>query len=195
MRLYELEAGNRKELVNSNIDLYIQTIKTRCSDALSAMQTTKEFLYRGVQTGEINQFKGKSRESRKPLMTTGNQQEEIDNILRNHGFEALRSNSIFCSSTMSQVQNYGRVYMIFPVNGFDFTWSPKYNDLFAVSDLNQYATGEKLMNIIAGGHYRMNNFTAALGSGNEIMIKGEYYAFRNQKYVVDFAKLLLDIKL
>jgi hypothetical protein len=195
MRLYELEAGNRKELVNSNIDLYIQTIKTRCSDALSAMQTTKEFLYRGVQTGEINQFKGKSRESRKPLMTTGNQQEEIDNILRNHGFEALRSNSIFCSSTMSQVQNYGRVYMIFPVNGFDFTWSPKYNDLFAVSDLNQYATGEKLMNIIAGGDYRMNNFTAALGSGNEIMIKGEYYAFRNQKYVVDFAKLLLDIKL
>lgn len=55
----------------------------------------------------------------------------IDFYLKEKGFRALRSNSIFCSGDRRFVEKFGEtVYVIFPPKEFYFTWNRKIKDFF-----------------------------------------------------------------
>lgn len=41
-----------------------------------------------------------------------------------------RSNSIFCTGDSQKANQYGRVYVIFPIGNFKYTWSPTIEDLY-----------------------------------------------------------------
>jgi hypothetical protein len=275
---------------------------TDCSDSIAAIKAADKFIYRGMSDSPLI-FKGRSRDNRSPLDTTMRTTEGIDKILSATGFTALRTNSIFCSGDSHQAGMYGDyVYLIFPINGFSFTWSEKIHDftnfvadnainnysdfskatkagrdfldqkrkagsslskiqnkimahksmldytyaysidsmysifygfiydksydeetvknrlnfLYTTSDKIMKATGTKLLNptdkhtieayiklisqevkftpqdVIDYTEYKHDNLGAAIKSGNELMIHGEYYAFRASAYQSRLREELLD---
>jgi hypothetical protein len=131
MRLYELKPGRKKEFHPSNTEepQSFTTFLANCSESIAAMREAKSFLYRGTY-GAHDIFLGRPRENRKTTDTSPTLQKEWDKIYTSAGFTALRSNSIFCSADIHVADSYGHSYIIFPINGFSFTWSPKIYDLY-----------------------------------------------------------------
>ncbi len=112
----------------------IPYIQKNCSDILKIYRKADDILLRGVDYSS-NAFKSSSPTNRTPLDTDTNFQRLIDNKLKEAGFSALRSNSIFCTGSQGQAINYGYTYLIFPINGFTYTWCPT-DDLTNEYDLN-----------------------------------------------------------
>ena len=130
---------------------FVDLIQKNCSVALKVMQSTNSFLYRGIKYNSNNvprafrgtasgikynsnnvpwAFRGTARSSRPPTDTRPESQRLFDAYLEAAGFGARRSNSIFCSGSLGQCLGYGLVYMVFPLDGFNFTYSSKYHDLY-----------------------------------------------------------------
>jgi hypothetical protein len=179
MRIYEIEAGEKQHIPdvynqadNMKADKFYSLIERDCSDALYAMKKTGKLLYRGIKGHQLDIFHGKSRNYRQPLDSYENTQKNIDFYLRNSGFTALRSNSIFCTSGHA-AGGYGTTYLIFPIDGFDFTWSEIIGDL-VYSKLATLRGDDP--NLVSNYKFKKTNFVGALNSGNEIYIHGEYYA-------------------
>jgi hypothetical protein len=177
MRINEITSGTKTELSINDLS----NIKYECSIILSAMEETNTCLYRGVKnksywynlysnkTPEI--FLGKTRDNRKSLSGSSKFQKAFDTELVKRGFKALRSNSIFCTTADVQAIHYGKLYVILPLNGFKYTWSPRINDLISVVN----DPPEKTVEL-----YQNTDLISAMKSGNEIMIHGEYYAILNE---------------
>jgi hypothetical protein len=125
-----LEPGQRQKFNPSNTDYSRSFDKflLDCSDSIAAAKEADKFLLRGVASGGPQIFLGRSRDNRKPLDSDKLDATMMDDYLKASGFTALRSNSIFCTGSLYGVGKYGTVYIIFPVNGFDITWSPKVHD-------------------------------------------------------------------
>lgn len=206
MKIYEIEQGQRQHIPYHGIDRIIDVLNAECSETVEAIRSVGKFLYRGVRVGGSNVstwmkprhlqgsapsiFKASSRDNRKPLDTPNQIQNMIDGALESAGFRALRSNSIFCSGYKAAAINYGVPYLVFPINGFDFTWSRRFADLFSdlIDQLND-STREKFFNqfendpaewIFDIAKYNNSSLEAALNSNHEIMIRGEYYAIHHQ---------------
>jgi len=82
--------------------------------------------YRGLKTwpdGMDPAFVGQSREDRQPKDSDTDQTRLFDAALASSGFKALRSNSLFVSSSISVANDYGKPWVIFPLDGFDFTYT------------------------------------------------------------------------
>jgi hypothetical protein len=214
MKIYEIEAGEKINIKPENLKELAMKIKTECSDAYTAMENISQILYRGMLLGNsiarffklkpsLNIFLGKPREDRKPVDVKLETQEKYDAYLRDAGMTALRSNSIFCTTSQSDAKQYGELYMIFPKNGFEFTWSPDVKDLtnnviqswrhkafpsnFAkqYTDLNKVRFDDYLKYYFSQIRFDNTHFEEALRSKNEILIRGEFYAV-NQNYLKYF---------
>lgn len=128
-------------------DKYLKLVERDCSQALAAMTQSERFLYRGLKDkrspqGPIetpNAFRGAPHANRKSKDTFPALQIDVDNLLKKAGFAALRSNSIFVTSDPNQASEYGELYLVFPVDGFNMLWSPKYDD-FYTGFLDRYGT-------------------------------------------------------
>ncbi len=107
-------------------DVVIPYIKIHCSEFLNE---TNSLMFRGLPFDTPNIFVAESRSNRTPKDIGKHFQEAIDNKLKESGFTALRSNSIFCTGNQGQALNYGQKYCIFPLNGFTYTWCSA-KDLF-----------------------------------------------------------------
>lgn len=106
---------------------YFSLIEKECSQFVKDMKTAKCLLFRGMNdVGDV--VYGKPHENRHPMDTQKHVQKRLDKILTAAGFKALRSNSIFTTGDIGQAENYGDAYIIFPKNGYDFTWSSKHGD-------------------------------------------------------------------
>jgi hypothetical protein len=200
MKLYELEIqlGEKQELTPELSETYIALIKRDCSEALAAMKATGRFLYRGVPGATLRAFKGASRENRRPLSTKAHFQVLIDEMLSHYGFKALRSNSIYCTSAYEEAQYYekgsGHLYMIFPINGFDYTWSRYSGDLYAMMGSSDYQTlnNRDFESFQEKFQFTNKYLNDALTAGHEVMVHGQYYAFSNLIYGYNFDKELLE---
>ena len=114
---------NFKKLNNPFIKFWKNTIEPNCSEALREFRSIKKVLYRGIRNAPAYEFIAKSREDRLPLDSSRASQDLFDEILIKLGMSAIRSNSIFSTTNISQASNYGRLYVIIPVNGFNFTYT------------------------------------------------------------------------
>jgi len=95
------------------------------------------FLYRGIKTSGLNRaFIGKPREDRQPLSGDPEQQEFANKGLAMLGFKTNRSNSIAVSTNYFVANGYGKVYLIFPKNGFSFLTGNR-SDLLPMARCNQ----------------------------------------------------------
>lgn len=185
MRLSEISPGEKALVASNRIASFIKLVKTECSDAWDAYHRTNKLLCRGVKNAHnISMFHGLTRNSRNPMSTSRGEQDHIDMALKKYGFTALRSNSIYCTADEGDAKSYGELFIIFPKNGFDFTWSPVIGDLYL--DMRRSgianATTMSYEEIIEQFQFRKDRFDEALDSYHEILIKGEYYACSWYKY-------------
>jgi hypothetical protein len=135
----DLEPGQKQRFDPSNTDYERSFDKflLDCSDSIAAMRQAKQLLYRGIKTKVPDIFVGIPRQDRSPLDTPKGHNEQINTLMSKAGFTAIRTNSIFCSGSVWETGMYGKNYIIFPKNGFDFTWSTKIDDLTRYLSLNR----------------------------------------------------------
>jgi hypothetical protein len=197
MKIYEIEAG-AKEKFESPIEKIVPLIQQHCRQALYGMQQANRFLYRGVKKMPAVAFLGQSRENRSPSASSATFHRNINLAFATAGFVANRSNSIFATSDKGEAAGYAlgssnKPYMIFPIDGFKFTWSPSIQDLF-VNEYGLFGNGpeeylkrmkfyyeddadpELINEFLWKSEYTDKDFGAAVSSRNEIMIHGQYYA-------------------
>lgn len=187
MRISEIAPGEKARIANNRIPSFIKLVKTECSDAWEAYNRNYSLLYRGVKNAHAtNMFHSMPRADRRVLTSHPKLQTYIDDALKATGFTALRSNSIFCTSSLRDATSYGKPFIIFPKNGFQFTWSPDVGDLFIELGQREISPGDlanlSASDIVGEFNYRNTNFDDALKSQNEIMIHGEYYACSAEKF-------------
>lgn len=118
--------GKAMDRPSASVDRMVQVLETECSDFLQVWRKLNQdtwrhkWLYRG-QRSSASVLEGRSRDDRKVKDSNSELSKILDNILEEMGFRALRSNSIFVTSSYSFAEAYGNhVYLIFPKNGFSF---------------------------------------------------------------------------
>jgi hypothetical protein len=134
---------NSEIAVNETITSVNNFIKTHCSQFLKIVISSKRFLYRGFKEVESephsNMFIGYPRADRRPVDSQtsddayANAANYTDMCLKRSGFSALRGNSIFCNSKISEATPWGEVYLIFPINGYTFGYSSIFSGCAAIS--------------------------------------------------------------
>lgn len=89
----------------------------------------EKFLFRGIRSSDDALY-GKPFESRKPKDSNRDLHELVNGTIKQLGFEANRENAMFVTGDRSQASGYGNsLYIMFPVDGFTFTWSRTVKDL------------------------------------------------------------------
>jgi len=132
MRLFEFEDNDK-----INVDHVYKFIQRNCSDFLKI--ANGRLLYRGDKDIKKSVYIGKSRNDRNNLTSDDWAIGIIDKNLEEQGFKALRRNSIFCTRDVMTAKSYGKLYIIFPFNKFNYTWSPDIHDLTASLKLSPFA--------------------------------------------------------
>lgn len=182
MRLYELKST---QITHADV---AKRIATECSNILELYKRTQHVLYRGTRGKHPTIFKSASIANRHPSDTPKLVQRKFDKMLTALGFKAIRSNSIFTNPAKMNALEYTDddegLYVIFPVNGFDYTWSKDVGDLFghfAGTTLEKWIlrtniTRQSLKKFQELFRYSNQNLEQALLDFNEVMIKGQFYA-------------------
>ena len=197
MRLNEIQKP--KSLVDfSNI------VKAECSDIVKAYIATGKFLYRGTTRHKAEVYVGNPPTERGSKDTPISINAKTDQLMLALGYKATRRNSIYVTSDLDTAHWYGpeidakgKVYIIYPKNGFHFTWSPKMRDFYERLNLLKSQARFKPRGVAASllkmlmrrkvekkdlltfknsFEYITTELIAAINSGNEIMINGAYYA-------------------
>jgi hypothetical protein len=161
----------------------VDRIETESSYYLSIYKRTGQVLWRGVQkTNGVLAYESRSVTDREPMTSDNFLTMKFDQALRELGFQAVRSNSIFATGDYEFAGGYGYPYIIIPKNTAKFTWSEKVDDLIinpgtfksitdgSMSyeiDLNKF---ERVF------EYTDGDFAGAVSSGHEVLISGEYFA-------------------
>lgn len=127
----------------------VNLIWRNCSDIVSVYKNANQVLYRGVNGTPGKIFKGDPVENRKPMSSSSLLQQVYDAYLEKKGIAARRSNSIFCTADKQQAEMYGTLYIIFPINGFNYHWSQKHDDIILDSSAAEDILNPKVVKAIA----------------------------------------------
>lgn len=172
-------------------------IEEHCSEFLASVNAAHRFLYRGIKTYESPSeiFLGRSRNDRHPRDTDADIQLIADEYLTLRGFKALRSNSIFCAGEEQNALTYGDPYIIFPINGFDYTWSLEHVD-WVISPRFLSPNYSVLRNIFNDIYYSTRDDThkatltnIAIKNAVEIYVKPFIWSGSGDGYFYDLAQL------
>jgi len=89
-------------------------------------------LYRGMKKRMKTSFQVEDvRKDRKPLNTTNDLQNIIDNAFDEIGIIAKRRNSVFVTKSKYKASFYGSVFNMIPIGDFDYTYSNDYDDMYS----------------------------------------------------------------
>lgn len=150
-----------------------ETVNKYCQIALSSYNVTKKELYCKFEKRHTDMFIGLE-----PKIKTikGVEQKLFNAVNKNFRIRGLQtdlSNSILTYTDVNLIPNFGDTYVIFPFDGFDFTWSPMVSDIRSINldfdDPNSFNLKQ-----LAG--YTNRNFSMAMRNGYEILIRGKYLA-------------------
>lgn len=174
-------------------------LETKCSEIIQIYRDSHEMIYTGrTNSGEILHVPTivNRRTRNVPLHI----QQIVDNNLYKEGFTALRHNSLFCSGDYKQTHAYGSCYLVFPKNGFSFTWSPLIKDFFLDTLYDEPANVIKKIDSISahdmveslGFRHGTSNtpdlLQEAIGSEKEILIHGSSILI-----TIDYISKLYDV--
>lgn len=196
MKINEIAPGEKQE-VTADLPKIMSLIEEHCSQSLAEIKKAKGLIYRGAK-GAPAMFKGASRSDRQPKDSSNTMHDNFNQIVQTYGFSVDRSNSIFCTGSPKMAEGYGRMYIIFPIDGYEFLWSAKIKDMFGnfgLEDAMSQAVGKSNLmgaadNFVKTYQYTDANLAAAIQSGHEIMLKGQYYAFNFNTFYVPIYKAL-----
>lgn len=168
-------------------------ISVECSDAIAAMKEARTVLYRGRNGMEPILYSSIPTE-REPRDIPVKIHNIIEKWMIDNGYAARRSNSLFVVGAKIQASYYGEPYIIFPTNGFKFTWFKNTHDLYGYLKDRVYKGRGKLLWLAGPFEKKVDdimrqtvpsteNLASALASNNEIMITGcHYYALRDDLF-------------
>lgn len=160
MRLTEIEKNNNIEnIINALNDKklksekeifllyqdFFKNIKKECSEIIKIYKNTSQkdrFLFRGMKKDKnIRVLQLSIREDRLPRDSPKELHDFFNQTIKELGFVTNRSNSIFCTPSISDAKLYGTVFIIFPKNGFSYLWGKKIKDLYSLMvKINQKET-------------------------------------------------------
>ncbi len=186
-----------KEIANLEDKFYIELskiVKENCSEYLSEAQGSFPLCH-GSEYHQEDMFIEVTLSNRRPKNTLLKYHYALEQIFDHAGFEARRSNSLFCFGNPSEAAFYGDVYVIFPYNGFSFSWCSKAGDLTATFNLDVNTIGRSnwmensfkqdlLGNYLSPDEFcekwgfEDTNLVRAANSKHEVLIHGKFLAVK-----------------
>lgn len=131
---------NENIKVLDKTDAAIRAIEKHCQPFLKDLIKANEinisspskfkFMYSGRKSRKTI-FSKPIRKNRKPMDTSKELQDIIDDMLFKQFGWRPRSSSLFCTSARVTAESYGTVYLIFPVGKYKILWSPSIVDLWS----------------------------------------------------------------
>ena len=190
MRLSEIEPGQKRKIGphDPKIDLdkiWDKLIVPNCSESIAACKSAEKFMYRGFSSNQPI-VRGRSWDDREPVDSDPKLSRHFDNMLKALGFKALRSNSIFVTSAFRTAMYFGTPYIIFPINGFNYTYT-SFGDL-TFNPTSRGTLGNEWMDsndtrvFIADFNPKNKDLAVAIDHSVEICINGQYYALKYNIY-------------
>lgn len=185
---------SRSDAVSERI---YQSLHKNCSEFLSQAKNAGCMLRGVIKLYDMPCFEGIPWDNRKPKDTLQSVHDSINRAMIANGYIAHRGNSVMCTTQESVAKEYGAVYIIVPQNGFKFTWSQFYDDLYStrfdgMGDWHRILQSFKIVRKIPDSAsqdeietrflndelgFKTTDLPMALRSGHEIYIRGKYYAF------------------
>lgn len=171
--------GKIKNKSVKSLNKILSFIDGHCSTFLEAMYESEKFLYRGLPS--VHDYFLASSPTNRSSMGLEELSRYLDYYLKSDHFSALRTNSICCNSDREYIgrMGFGRIYFIFPLNGFTFHWSPEVKDAGSSYFLAQFLRDKgQREKILFNNKFKFTNknLSEALLKGNEIAIHGNYIA-------------------
>jgi len=193
MRLSEIEPGQKRnigpQIIGYNVEkfeqLWEKAIVPNCSESLTACKSAGKFMYRGFSSNQPI-VRGRSWDNRVPVDSDDKLSRHFDDMLNKLGFKALRSNSIFVTSALETASYFGTSYIIFPINGFNYTYTA-FGDLAFTPELrgtlgNEWMDSNDTRVFIDEFHPKNKDLAVAIDQSVEICINGQYYALKYNMY-------------
>jgi hypothetical protein len=168
------------------VEQYFPMLKKKCSMAVNTMKKARRPMFRGVGSATFDQrfVRKKVRQDRKPKDAIPERSEYLDKILDFKFGWKPRSEGLFVTSSFQIAQEYGMMFLVFPVGNFKYVWNKGYKDFLPVIGSRYSNTAVK----VSFEEWRkeipqeqIDKFTdkdivSALRKEHEIMIKTpEYY--------------------
>jgi len=216
MRLNEIAPGEVDPIVtsyrrekwsagSSNVNpkelrMIFKDLERECSDIINLYKKGKQiyggykFFYHGTsgRSADVMVYQGRSHTNRVSRDMPNDLHALLISTMQKVGFAAHRGNSIFVRS--GDVRAYGPPYMIFPTNGFKYTFSPKIRDFYStflrndnrINVLRQIKDNPQALKhfYFTDLEFKKTNLIEALVSDSEVMMSGKYYALYD-KYLSD----------
>jgi hypothetical protein len=156
-------------LYKDKLNAFFEKMAVECSDYIEIMKQTKSVLRRGTRARALI-FKGHPRGDRRPTTSDPAMQKALDTELEDSGFDARRGNSLFVTTDKEFASRYGNTYLIFPINGFSYTWMPQTKELILGA-----GHAEEIPDV---SEFSDTDLNQAMSAGHEILLKGDFYALR-----------------
>lgn len=175
----KLKIGQQLSLKKYKEDKLQEWVKIHCSDFLFIAGNKK--LYRGIANEIRPVFMGYPRENRTSVDPWSNEAaERTDNLMKLAGWPARRSNSIFCNSSKVEAAVWGKLYEIYPINGFTFGYSKMHTGSNAgCYDSYMYALNKSdAKEFIEQNKLFKTNLKWPIEHEYDVWIRGAYIAFR-----------------
>ena len=173
-------------------------IKEHCQPWLSQTRNGYQVVYRGLKG--VNNFGEDARladnfafikdvrSDRKPKDTAPSLHALFDELIAKAGKVANRSNSMFVTGSPSRAKEYGKLFVVFPVGEFNYTWSYEYEDWYNDAPADDPEFEIFFPKYIEGDD---NSLKKAIDSNNEIMIKCKAAVYINDHFFTNYVLPLL----
>lgn len=116
-----------------NANIIADIIKRDCSKWLKEVKNpSKSLIYRGsksVSLGKNLLTKKSVRTDRSPKDTPKKMHDYIDNWFNKKFGIKFRSQALFVSGDKDIANQFGKVWIVFPINDYDYLWSPFFKDM------------------------------------------------------------------
>lgn len=155
-------------------------IERDCSEILkiySKINTinSENFLFRGINNDNDFILNKQIRTDRQTIDTPSYVHNIVNKAITDLGFKSHRGNSIFCTNKKYIATRWGKVFIIFPKNGFDYLWFEKQNStyMYDVWELDIDDTSHKVNEIFinSGDFEDANDFAQKIKKNTKLKNK------------------------
>lgn len=146
----------------------LNQIQRDCSLYISQAQAAHGWLYRGSKTFSSVRM-GTSPTARPAKDSDPQVSKWFDDNLQQAGAVALRSNSIFTTGDSEHAAGYGHLYVVFPKNGSDYTWTNHKDIILQPNDM--FSNSQAWPHVQKIRQYMHDNLSKVPENINRIWVK------------------------
>jgi hypothetical protein len=155
----------------------IAAIRDECLPFLALLQSGCAPLFRGADPAGATYFRAEVRRDRRPTNMPLELHLAADEWFSQQFGVRYRQAALFCTGDRAQAARHGAVCAVFPIEGFQFCWSPHVKDLhdWARDGGHLTLSPETFAALLPTLEYRDRHLGAATASGCEVMVCCQAY--------------------